>query len=1090
MHVVGGLGVGMAVVLGVIAWRLSTGPISLGFMNPYVETALSSKSDAVKVEIADTILTWAGWQRNLDIRVLGVHVTGPDGATIGDIPELSLSLSAAALMSGQLAPRTIEVFGAGLRLQRELDGSFLVGFANAGEGQSRFRLIDRILGDILAKPNPDRPLSYLKRVRVVNGDMAVYDRLSNTSWRAPGTEIVLTRERDGIRGEMTSIIIVDEHRLEVGAVGSFNKQTRRTDFGVDIFDANPAALAKLSPELDFLQFYDGRVSGTLTGTMTSSWLFESASFDLSVDAGRLVLPGVTGKGVEVREGVLRGRLAGGAGNIAIEDFSLVFGKDAHVDFPAPLNHKFPVRKVSGRLFFYPGIGRVEADLVNLDLGGPTAAAHIEASDQGADGFFLELRGAIRNVMVDDAALYWPSSLGADAHAWVTTHLSEGKLDEAQVEGAVKIGREGEIDIVSATGTMNLSGVTVDYLPPMPKARNLGGHVRFDRKKIDINILGGQSAGMALREGTVILSGLDAYDQYADIDLTIEGPIRNALKIIDGEPLGFASVVGIKPENASGQSVTRLSLDFLLEKALTFEGVGVTASSTLQDVSLANVVLGLDMSEGRLDLNIDRNGMDVGGKVKLGTIPVAMRWRENFTGKAPFKSRYSLHGAVSETQLAKEVGLAFPPFTGGYVSGSMDAGFVLTEYDGRPDEMTATLDLMETSLNLPLLDWRKESGVAGRAEVEMKLKARKVLEVSRVDVEAGDLIVRGSVSFDKKTGSVRRINLDRLSQGRTDISGIFIPGKGRGWDADVTGAGFDLTPIRKNFFDDEVVTPENPGDSFPPVTVSFRLDNVWLGSDQDLTRVSGAFAHENRTWKNVVLDALIGDGKTFRVLVEPKGNKRSLLVTSEDAGETLRVFDLFPNMEGGSLEITGEYDDTHPDSPLSGMLLVRDYRMVKAPLLAHILNIAALTGALDSLGGRGLAFQTLEVPFQSRPGEILITDAKATGTSIGLTASGRLYTYADFVDLEGTIVPIYALNSLFGRIPVLGDILTGGEEGGGIFAANYKVSGSIEKPEVTVNPLSALAPGFFRNLFKIGDSDGSQPGVVPSADPVLELPKIN
>ncbi|MCW8952203.1 MAG: hypothetical protein OQK23_05790, partial [Rhodospirillales bacterium] len=61
MHVVGGLGVGMAVVLGVIAWRLSTGPISLGFMNPYVETALSSKSDAVKVEIADTILTWAGW---------------------------------------------------------------------------------------------------------------------------------------------------------------------------------------------------------------------------------------------------------------------------------------------------------------------------------------------------------------------------------------------------------------------------------------------------------------------------------------------------------------------------------------------------------------------------------------------------------------------------------------------------------------------------------------------------------------------------------------------------------------------------------------------------------------------------------------------------------------------------------------------------------------------------------------------------------------------------------------------------------------------------------------------------------------------
>ena len=45
-----------------------------------------------------------------------------------------------------------------------------------------------------------------------------------------------------------------------------------------------------------------------------------------------------------------------------------------------------------------------------------------------------------------------------------------------------------------------------------------------------------------------------------------------------------------------------------------------------------------------------------------------------------------------------------------------------------------------------------------------------------------------------------------------------------------------------------------------------------------------------------------------------------------------------------------------------------------------------------------------------------------------------FRHAD-VDLEGTVIPP-ALNSAFGRIPLLGDLFTGGEKGGGIFAAAY------------------------------------------------------
>ena len=82
----------------------------------------------------------------------------------------------------------------------------------------------------------------------------------------------------------------------------------------------------------------------------------------------------------------------------------------------------------------------------------------------------------------------------------------------------------------------------------------------------------------------------------------------------------------------------------------------------------------------------------------------------------------------------------------------------------------------------------------------------------------------------------------------------------------------------------------------------------------------------------------------------------------------------------------------------------------------------------------------------------------------MTSNGVVDLGRDRLDLQGTIVPAYALNSIIGNIPVIGPLLLGGE-GQGLFAANYQVTGSAADPQVSVNPLSALAPGFLRRLFQ-------------------------
>jgi hypothetical protein len=137
-----------------------------------------------------------------------------------------------------------------------------------------------------------------------------------------------------------------------------------------------------------------------------------------------------------------------------------------------------------------------------------------------------------------------------------------------------------------------------------------------------------------------------------------------------------------------------------------------------------------------------------------------------------------------------------------------------------------------------------------------------------------------------------------------------------------------------------------------------------------------------------------------------------------------------------------------------------------------------------LGGEGLTFRRLEVPFTLTDTDVTILEGKARGADIGILASGRIDRETDQLEMTGEIAPAYTLNSLLANIPLIGSVLSGGADG--IFAATFKVSGSIDDPDVSVNPLSVLTPGIVRRLLTgFGSEDGPVTGndqeLAPSPD---------
>jgi len=67
------------------------------------------------------------------------------------------------------------------------------------------------------------------------------------------------------------------------------------------------------------------------------------------------------------------------------------------------------------------------------------------------------------------------------------------------------------------------------------------------------------------------------------------------------------------------------------------------------------------------------------------------------------------------------------------------------------------------------------------------------------------------------------------------------------------------------------------------------------------------------------------------------------------------------------------------------------------------------------------------------------------------------------------VPAYTVNTMLTKIPLVGLLLSGGQNDG-VFGLSYRVHGSMSSPTLTVNPLSAIAPGILRRI--LGAIDGT------------------
>ncbi|WP_300299793.1 AsmA-like C-terminal domain-containing protein [Ferrovibrio sp.] len=1044
---------------GLLAWRVAQEPISVGFLIPYVSEALALPQFGIRAEMADLVLAWSERDQSLRLRVVDARYRGADERVALRIPFIDMALSGPSLLRGVIAPRYVFASGIEARLVRDAQGRFQIGLPLEGDGQPGATTEAeeiRTPADTLAtgmfagvfellsrRPDPNDPLSQLQMVSMLAERLVIEDWKLNQRWVVPGAQLSFRRGDGHVYGSATGALDWRDRRVNLTVGADYDAAERAAKVDVQFDNVEPSDFADVVPELQPLDYLSAPLNGSLTLRLNESGEQLGLNFDLHAGAGRVQAPDFLVAPLELTEARFRGYADAANGRLYLDEGSISFADNF-------------------RLSFGGWLSRSEGERYGLDL-----------------------KGQFFDLPTSALAQYWPPGMARNARDWVTTRISEGRvsagrfaaaLTPAMLAGEVKLPREAvKLDFA-------FEGLQVDYLPPMTKLRDGKGAAAMDADVFDLSVesatvnLPGNPAGnlpggsLQVGPGSVKITGLQAVDQHAEITSTARGKSSDVLALIDQKPLGFPSRLAIKPAGVGGEASVTWRLKFPLLNALKTDDVAVTAEADLTALSMDGLMGRYGLTEGDMKLKVDAKALEASGKAALNGVPLQIVWRQEFSARAAVPARYRLQGRIDEAQ-RKVLGYPLAP----YIDGPVEATMEIEERRGGETAIGGEFDLKDAVISVAEAHLEKPAGIAGQGRVLIRTRAGQPVSFDLIELEGPALSGRAKAQLNSDGGWSAEIA--SLKTGDSDARGRISYAANGDARIELSGRRYDLRPFVKDVFDDDA----EPGQVKPRLILELRLDEARIDDELEMRNLALNVQREPKRLERVGLTGGFATTGGVTFFISPALNGRSLRLDSDNAGAMLHFLGV-TNMQGGTMQINAAYDDTQASQPLAGRMMMQNVRAVRAPFLARLLGIGSFAGLSALLSGEGILFETGEVPFTQKDGVLTLRPSRLQGPQLGITFEGNIYDRTDSISVTGTAVPAFVLNTILGKIPLLGDLFVGD----GIIGVNFAVSGNRSDPQFTVNPLSAIAPGFLRRIFQAPTSDSNgQQG--PQSPPSTEVP---
>ena len=290
--------------------------------------------------------------------------------------------------------------------------------------------------------------------------------------------------------------------------------------------------------------------------------------------------------------------------------------------------------------------------------------------------------------------------------------------------------------------------------------------------------------------------------------------------------------------------------------------------------------------------------------------------------------------------------------------------------------------------------------------------------------------------------------------------------------DISGANLDLASLVKY----KLPMQDFKQNELQNSQININIANAGLMNKKNLHNLYANVRCTAGFCANGEIKASYNKNQSFNFIINkvPKKNRANIKADISNVSYLIEGLGITNLLKGGDIKLKAKNEFIDNKNIISG-----EFKSLDKVTFFETTKIRELTKNTLFLEIRDAVFSSGKTIFSNMSGEFIMTKGGiniksfvANNFKVGITAKGKINLSQKSFDFKGMIVPGFIVNNLFGigKIPVVGNVvsglLTGGEEGGGIFGIRYSYSkkSKMHKEQFKTEKIKSFIPSSIKSLF--------------------------
>ena len=260
----------LVIVAAAFFWRLSRGPVSLDFMTARIEAQINKSLGGMTVKVGGAVFELDTKTHVPHFRLRDMVLLDQSGSLIAKSRKAAISFDGAALFTGSIVPRSLELIGSRILVKRRIDGGVSLGFGSPPAPEDAVVTIDdqpgdndaskvdregdapavpettaKSLIDVLSGQGGGSAVSSLEDIRITQASIQLFDEANQSNWFAPEADLTFKKMPYGFAVFTKASVASGATTWTADVSANYRTESRSFSVSARIEDLVPANVGNL-----------------------------------------------------------------------------------------------------------------------------------------------------------------------------------------------------------------------------------------------------------------------------------------------------------------------------------------------------------------------------------------------------------------------------------------------------------------------------------------------------------------------------------------------------------------------------------------------------------------------------------------------------------------------------------------------------------------------------------------------------------------------------------------------------------------------------------------------------------------------------